>query len=46
MSPGGGSDYFESAVLNPDRVLVDLVKIFHPELLADRSFTYYKNVGR
>jgi len=46
MSPGGGSDYFESAILNPDRVLVDLVKIFHPELLADRSFTYYKNVGR
>jgi iron complex transport system substrate-binding protein len=46
MSPGGGSDYFESAILNPDKVLVDLVKIFHPELLADRGFTYYKNVGR
>jgi iron complex transport system substrate-binding protein len=46
MSPGGGSDYFESAILNPDKVLVDLVKIFHPELLADRSFTYYKNIGR
>jgi iron complex transport system substrate-binding protein len=46
VSPGGGSDYFESAILNPDKVLADLVKIFHPELLADRSFTYYKNVGR
>jgi iron complex transport system substrate-binding protein len=47
MSPGGrGSDYFESAILNPDKVLVDLVKIFHPGLLADRSFTYYKNVGK
>jgi iron complex transport system substrate-binding protein len=46
MSPGGGSDYFESAILNPDKVLTDLVKIFHPELLADKSFTYYKNVGK
>jgi len=46
LSPGGGSDYFESAVLNPDKVLTDLVKIFHPELLADRPFTYYKNVGK
>ena len=46
LSPGGGSDYFESAVLNPDKVLTDLVKIFHPGLLADRPFTYYKNVAR
>jgi len=46
MSPEGGNDYFESAVLHPDLVLVDLVKIFHPELLADRSFTYYKHVAR
>jgi iron complex transport system substrate-binding protein len=46
LSPGGGSDYFESAVLNPDKVLADLVKIFHPALLADRPFSYYKNVAR
>lgn len=46
LSPGGGSDYFESAVLNPDKVLTDLVKIFHPRLLADRPFTYYKNIDK
>jgi iron complex transport system substrate-binding protein len=46
LSPGGGSDYFESAVLNPDKVLIDLVKIFHPSLLGDRPFTYYKNIDR
>jgi iron complex transport system substrate-binding protein len=46
LSPGGGNDYFESAILNPDKVLIDLVKIFHPELLPDRSFTYYMNVGK
>jgi iron complex transport system substrate-binding protein len=46
MSFGGSSDYFESAILNPDKVLTDLVKIFQPELLADKNFTYYKNVGK
>jgi iron complex transport system substrate-binding protein len=46
LSPGGGSDYFESAILNPDKVLTDLVKIFHPELLTDKGFSYYKNVGK
>jgi len=46
LSPGGGSDYFESAILNPDKVLIDLVRIFHPELLADKSYTYFKNVGK
>ncbi len=45
LGPGGGNDYFESAVLHPDKVLADLVKIFHPGLLADAPFTYYKNVG-
>jgi iron complex transport system substrate-binding protein len=44
MSPGGGNDYFESAVLRPDLVLTDLVKIFHPTLLRDRPFTYYLKV--
>jgi iron complex transport system substrate-binding protein len=44
--PGGGNDYFESAVLHPDRVLADLAKIFHPRLLADRPFSYYENVAR
>ncbi|WP_302265590.1 ABC transporter substrate-binding protein, partial [uncultured Duncaniella sp.] len=27
---GGGNDYYESGVVNPDMVLRDLVKIFHP----------------
>jgi len=31
----GGNDYYESAVVNPDLLLRDLVKIFHPELVAD-----------
>ena len=39
----GGNDYFESAVVNPDLVLRDLVKIFHPELVAE-DFVYYKQL--
>lgn len=39
----GGNDYFESAVVHPDRVLRDLVKIFHPELVEEDLF-YYKQL--
>ena len=36
--------YFNaSAVVNPDLVLRDLVKIFHPELVAE-DFVYYKQL--
>ena len=31
VGPGGGNDYWESAVVRPDRVLEDLVRILHPE---------------
>lgn len=39
-TPAGGNDYYESAVVHPDIVLRDLVKIFHPELVED-DFVYY-----
>lgn len=45
MSPGGGSDYFESAVMNPNLVLEDMITIFHPELLANHTFIYYKKLN-
>ena len=41
----GGNDYFESAIVKPDVVLRDLVKIFHPELVPDSvEFVYYKQL--
>ncbi len=40
----GGNDYWESAVFAPQVVLQDLVKIFHPELMVDHSFVYYKHL--
>lgn len=39
----GGNDYYESAVVNPDLLLRDLIKIFHPELVEE-DFVYYKKL--
>ncbi|MDH7483966.1 MAG: ABC transporter substrate-binding protein, partial [Spirochaetales bacterium] len=45
MSPGGGNDYFESAVLQPQLVLADLIAILHPELMPGHRFVYYRKIG-
>ena len=39
-SSGGGNDCFETGVINPDLILRDLIKIFHPELINE-DFVYY-----
>jgi iron complex transport system substrate-binding protein len=44
VNPSGGSDYFESGAANPDIVLADLIRIFHPELLPDHTLNYYKQL--
>ncbi len=44
MGPGGGNDYFESGPANPQRVLADLIAIFHPELLPDHELYYYRKL--
>ena len=40
----GGTDYYESAVANPDVVLLDLVKAFYPDLAAEHEFFYYQKL--
>jgi iron complex transport system substrate-binding protein len=37
-------EYWETGVINCDLVLSDLIKIFHPELLPDYKFKYYKRI--
>jgi iron complex transport system substrate-binding protein len=39
--PGGGNLYWEVGVTEPDVVLADLIKIFHPELLPEHELVYY-----
>ena len=40
----GGNDFWESGVVNPHLILRDLIKIFHPELLSQHEFYYYKRL--
>jgi iron complex transport system substrate-binding protein len=40
---GGGNDYWESGVVQPDVILRDLIKIFHPELISE-AFVYYRKI--
>lgn len=39
---GGGNDCYESGVINPDLVLRDMIKIFHPELIKDDLYYYHR----
>jgi len=43
-SPAGGNDYWESGTVRPDLVLADLISVFHPDLMADHRFVYYRQL--
>ncbi len=40
----GSNDYYESGLVNPQRVLEDLIRILHPGLLPQDSLYYYKQL--
>jgi iron complex transport system substrate-binding protein len=40
-SRNGGNDYWESGIIFPDRILKDLISIFHPHLLEGHELYYY-----
>lgn len=40
----GGNAYWETGLCNPDEILKDLVKIFHPDLLPGHQLKYYKQL--
>lgn len=42
----GGNDFWETGIVRPDLVLMDLVKIFHPTLLPDYETTFYQPVPK
>lgn len=44
-TPGGGNDYYESAIVAPHIVLKDMVRIFHPDLLPDHDLVYYNQLN-
>ncbi len=40
----GGNAYWEFGLAEPHVVLADLIKIFHPEILPDHEFVYYRRL--
>ena len=42
--PAGGSDFWESGVVRPDRVLADLIALLHDDGTADSCCCYYKRL--
>lgn len=40
------TDYFGDAIVQPDVVLADLIKIFHPELLPGHEARYFRMVAQ
>jgi iron complex transport system substrate-binding protein len=40
----GGNDFWESGAVHPEKVLADLIAIFHPKLLDDHSLYFYQKI--
>ncbi|MEM8723752.1 MAG: ABC transporter substrate-binding protein [Cyanobacteria bacterium P01_G01_bin.39] len=45
LNENGGNDYWEGGVSNPDLILADLIKIFHPELLPNHQLFFYQKLN-
>jgi iron complex transport system substrate-binding protein len=45
VNENGGNDYWEGGISNPDVVLSDLIKIFHPEILPNHQLVYYQKIN-
>jgi iron complex transport system substrate-binding protein len=44
ITESGGNNFWERGTVRADEVLSDLIKIFHPEVMADTSFVYYEHL--
>ncbi len=44
MTPAGGNDYWETAVVRPDILLMDMVSILHPEMLPGYVHYFYRRL--
>ena len=43
-TPQGGSDFWETGVVEPHIILADLIHIFHPEALPEHTLRYYEKL--
>ncbi len=44
INDSGGNDYWERGLVEPDVVLADLVRAFHPDLLPEHRFVYLRDL--
>jgi iron complex transport system substrate-binding protein len=44
MDAGGGSDFWETGVANPDKILADLISIIHPDILPEHRRIWYRQL--
>ena len=44
VNASGGNDIWERGFTHPQEILADLIKIFHPELLREHEFVFYRKV--
>lgn len=44
VNENGGNDYWETGVGNPDILLADLAKIFHPDLMTDHELVFWRQI--
>ncbi len=45
LNKTGGNAYWEYGLCNPDEILRDLIKIFHPNLQPNHQLKYYKKLN-
>lgn len=43
-TPNGGFDFWESGIINPDKILADLIFILHPDALPGYQLYYYQQL--
>ena len=45
QGPAGGLDFYESAVVKPDSLLLDVAKILHPAYFQDEPSRWYRKLS-
>lgn len=45
VTPKGGNAYWETGLIEPNKILNDMIKILHPELLKEKAFNYYHQLN-
>ncbi|MEN8726255.1 MAG: ABC transporter substrate-binding protein [Lentimonas sp.] len=44
VGTNGGNAIWEQGIVHPDKVLADMIAIFHPDLMQDHDFVFYQQL--